>query len=133
MRLHVAVYRTTGGRIGERLPGTPPILLLDHIGARSGKKRTIPLAYMSDGETFVVVGSKGGYPRHPDWVHNLRAHPETDVQVGSSKHPVQASEATPDERQALWPRAAAYNPAWDRYQRRTKRTLPLIILRRQPG
>src|SRR5437667_11164307 len=80
MRGHALVYRATGGRLGRRLPGLPPMLLLDHVGARSGKKRTTPLVYMPDGENFVVVGTKGGYPRHPAWVHNLRAAPDTEVQ-----------------------------------------------------
>ena len=133
MRLHVTVYRATGGRIGARLPGAPPILLLDHVGARSGKKRTTPLVYMPDGENFVVVGAKGGYPRHPGWVHNLRAHPDTDAQVGSQQHRVHATQATPEERQLLWPKAVEYNPAWGRYQRRTKRTLPVVILRQRPA
>jgi deazaflavin-dependent oxidoreductase (nitroreductase family) len=123
------VYRATGGRIGRRLPGLPPMLLLDHVGAMSGKRRTTPLVYMPDGENFVVVAAKGGYPRHPGWLHNLRAHPDTEVQLGSSRIEVHAREANVEERRRLWPRAVAYNPLWGRYQRRTERTVPLIVLR----
>jgi deazaflavin-dependent oxidoreductase (nitroreductase family) len=130
MSLHVRLYRETGGRIGQRLPGSPPILLLDHTGARSGKRRTTPLVYMPDGENLVVVGAKSGYPKHPSWVHNLRAHPDTEVQVGSNKISVHATEANAEERQLLWLKAVEYNPAWGRYQRRTNRTLPVVILRR---
>ena len=127
MRAHASLYRATGGRIGE-LPGLPPLLLLDHVGARSGKKRTAPLVYMPDGERMIVVASKGGHPRDPAWMHNLRAHPDTEVQVGSRRIKVRAREADPLERRRLWPKAAAYNPPWEGYQRRTRRTIPLVIL-----
>lgn len=129
MRIHAAVYRATSGRIGRRLPGLPPMLLLDHVGAKSGKTRTTTLVYMPDGDDFVVVAAKGGYPSNPEWVHNLRAHPDAEVQVGSSRIKVHAREATAEERRRLWPRAIAYNPLWDGYQRRTDRTVPLVILR----
>jgi deazaflavin-dependent oxidoreductase (nitroreductase family) len=129
MQAHGVVYRATGGRVGGRLPGLPPMLLLDHVGARSGRKRTTPLVYMPDGENFVVVGAKGGYPRHPGWVHNLRADPDTEIQVGSARIKVHASEAGAEERRRLWPRAIAYNPLWGRYQRRTRRTIPVVVLR----
>ena len=128
MRVHVAVYRATGGRIGHRVPGFPRVLLLDHVGAKSGKRRTTPLAYMPYGESFVVVGSKGGYPRNPGWVHNVRAFPGVGIQVGPDMIKVHAREAVAGERQRLWPEAARYNPAWARYQQRTQRVLPLIIL-----
>lgn len=131
MPLYVSVYRATDGRVGQRLPGSPPILLLDHRGARSGKERTTPLVYMPDGENLVVVGAKGGHPKHPSWVHNLRAHPDTEVQVGSDKISVHAAEATAEERPVLWSRAVDYNPAWARYQERTKRTFPIVILRQR--
>jgi deazaflavin-dependent oxidoreductase (nitroreductase family) len=128
MQAHAAIYRVTNGRIGRRLPGLPPMLLLDHVGARSGKVRTAPLVYMPDGDSFVVVAAKGGHPRHPSWVHNLRARPDTEVQIGSTRIPVHAREANAQERGHLWPTAVAYNPVWGDYQRRTRRTVPLVIL-----
>ena len=128
MRGHAAVYRATGGRIGARLPGLPPMLLLDHLGAKSGKRRTTPLVYMRDGENLLVVASKGGHPRDPAWMHNLRRHPETEVQVGSRRLKVRAREATPEERRRLWPKAATYNPPWGRYRERTSRQIPLVLL-----
>jgi F420H(2)-dependent quinone reductase len=133
MPLYVSLYRATGGRIGQRLPGSPPILLLDHTGARSGEKRTTPLVYMPDGENLVVVGAKGGYPKHPSWVHHLRAHPDTEVQLRSAKISVHATEANAEERPVLWSKAVEYNPAWGRYQGRTKRTFPVVILRQRPA
>lgn len=128
MRGHARVYRGTGGRIGGRFPGLPPMLLLDHVGAKSGKRRTTPLVYMPDGDEMIVVASKGGHPRNPGWLHNLRAHPHTEVQVGARRMKVRAREASAEERERLWPRAAAWNSHWPAYQGRTARTIPLVIL-----
>jgi F420H(2)-dependent quinone reductase len=131
MRGHARLYRATDGRIGGWVPGLPSLLLLDHIGARSGKRRTTPLVYMRDGDRLIVVPSKGGHPRNPGWLHNLRANPDTEVQIGSRRLPVHAREATAAERRALWPRAVAHNPFWGRYQERTARRIPLVILEPQ--
>jgi deazaflavin-dependent oxidoreductase (nitroreductase family) len=128
MRGHAAVYRATGGRIGGRLPGLPPLLLLDHVGAKTGKLRTTPLVYMPDGENLLVVASKGGHPRDPAWMHNLRANPETHIQIAQARLKVRAREASDAERRTLWPRAAEYNPHWGRYRARTSREIPLVLL-----
>ena len=81
MKGHALAYRATGGLIGHRFPGAPPTLLLDHVGAKSGTKRTSPLTYIPDGDNLVIVASKGGNPRHPAWFHNLRANPDVTIQV----------------------------------------------------
>ena len=127
MRGHARLYRATNGRIGD-LPGLPPLLLLDHVGAKSGRRRTTPLVYMPEGDAFLVVASKGGHPRHPGWLHNLRAHPDTEVQIGSKRIPVRAREASDEEARRLWPVAADYNPHWGAYRRRTERKIPLVLL-----
>src|ERR671938_295309 len=88
IRVHTLAYRLSGGLIGHRVPGSPPMLLLDHVGAKSEKKRTTPLLYIEDGDDLVIVASKGGHPRHPAWWVNLRAQPETTVEVGREKRPV---------------------------------------------
>jgi F420H(2)-dependent quinone reductase len=129
MRGHVWVYRATGGRIGRRVPTLPSILLLDHVGAKSGKPRTTPLVYMPDGDDLIVVGSKGGHPSDPAWMHNLRAGPDAEVQVGRRRIRVRAIEASGEERRRLWPKAIEYNPHWGQYERRTDREIPLVILR----
>jgi deazaflavin-dependent oxidoreductase (nitroreductase family) len=126
--VHTLAYRLTGGLVGKRIPGGPPMLLLDHVGAKSGRKRTNPLVYIEDGKSFVIVASKGGAPRQPAWFHNLRAHSETTVQVGSRRVPVTARVATTKERSRLWPRVVAAYRGYDLYQRRTKREIPLVIL-----
>jgi deazaflavin-dependent oxidoreductase (nitroreductase family) len=132
MRGHAAVYRATNGKIGgSRLFGLPSLLLLDHVGAKSGKRRTTPLAYMPDGDDFLIVASKGGYPRNPGWFYNLRANPDTEVQIGSKRIRVHAREADAAERDRLWPVAGKYNPHWESYRHRTEREIPLVILEPQ--
>ena len=128
MAAHTAVYRATGGLIGHRVPGAPPSLLLDHVGARSGKRRTSPLVYTVDGENLVLVASKGGYPKHPAWFHNLVANPETTVQVGSRRRAVRARTAKGQERKRLWPMVVATYGGYEEYRRRTKRQIPLVVL-----
>ena len=82
MGVHTFLYRRTGGRLGHTIPGVPgKMLLLDHVGAKSGTKRTSPLLYVRDGEDLIIVASKGGFPKHPAWYHNLMANPDTTVQV----------------------------------------------------
>jgi deazaflavin-dependent oxidoreductase (nitroreductase family) len=107
------------------------MLLLDHVGAKSGVKRTAPLLYIKDGSDVVIVASKGGYPKHPAWFHNLRANPDTTVQIGSERRPVRARVASPEEHERLWPRAVAAYGDYARYQERTDREIPLVILERR--
>jgi F420H(2)-dependent quinone reductase len=129
MGLHTLVYRASGGRIGHSAPGMPTILLLDHVGAKSGKKRTSPLLYVRDGDNVAVVASKGGFPKHPAWYHNLMANPDTRVQIGSERRLVHARLATPEERKRLWPVAVKIYPSYDDYQARSKgREIPLVLL-----
>ncbi len=125
---HTAVYRATRGVIGHKLPGSPPVLLLDHVGAKSGTRRTAPLIYVRDGADLVIVASKGGFDKHPAWLHNLRANPDTTVQVGSEKRAVHAREADPRERERLWPLAVDTYSGYAGYQQRTEREIPLVIL-----
>jgi deazaflavin-dependent oxidoreductase (nitroreductase family) len=125
---HATVYRATRGLIGYRIPGAPPMLLLDHVGAKSGKKRTTPLVFLEDDPNVVVIASKGGYPRNPAWFHNLMANPQTTIQIGSKRHKVRARLARPDEREALWPRIVDLYAPYADYQRRTERQIPVVIL-----
>ncbi|MGH2922682.1 MAG: nitroreductase family deazaflavin-dependent oxidoreductase [Solirubrobacterales bacterium] len=130
---HTAIYRASGGRLGRTIPGAPPMLLLDHVGARSGRVRTSPLAYLADGEDLVLVASKGGHPRNPAWFHNLGANPDATAQVGRERRPVRARVATPEERARLWPRVVELYGGYRDYQERTEREIPLEILERRPG
>jgi F420H(2)-dependent quinone reductase len=130
---HTVAYRATGGLIGHRVPGAPPMLLLDHIGAKSGKVRTTPLAYLADGDDVVLVASKGGHPRHPAWFHNLMANPETTIQVGSERRAVFARVADDQERARLWPEVVELYGGYQGYQERTDREIPLVVLEPRGG
>lgn len=125
---HTAIYRKTNGRIGHKAPALPTILLLDHVGARSGIARTTPLLYFRNGRAFVVVAAKGGYSRHPAWYHNLLAHPDTTVQVRSQKLTVHARVADAQELDRLWPVALGVYPTYRSYRERTEREIPFVIL-----
>jgi F420H(2)-dependent quinone reductase len=130
-RLHVALYRRTGGRIGGHLPGWPGarIALVDHRGARSGARRTSPLMYHEDGDAIAVVASKAGQPTHPAWFHNLKANPDTTIQIGSEVRAVRARVATDEERDRLWPQFVAFYPGYDFYQSNARgRKIPIVIL-----
>ncbi|MGH2925171.1 MAG: nitroreductase family deazaflavin-dependent oxidoreductase [Solirubrobacterales bacterium] len=128
MGLHTVVYRATNGLVGHRFPGAPQMLLLTHVGAKSGTERTSPLVYADDGDDIVLVASKGGHPRNPAWFHNLRANPDTVVQVGSERRPVRARVARPGERSRLWPKVVEVYGGYAGYQERTDREIPLVIL-----
>jgi deazaflavin-dependent oxidoreductase (nitroreductase family) len=128
MGIHAHVYRASGGRLGHHVPGAPPMLLLDTVGAKSLKKRSTPLAYFADGPDVVIVASKGGAPKNPAWFHNLRAHPDTTVQIGRERRAVHARVATPEERERLWPKAVELWADYANYQKRTAREIPLIVL-----
>jgi F420H(2)-dependent quinone reductase len=128
---HATIYRASGGLIGHRFPGAPPTLLLEHVGAKSGQKRISPLTYTSDGDQLVLVASKGGYPKNPAWFHNLKANPDTVVQVGREKRPVHARVASAEERKRLWPKVVDTYSGYAEYQKRTDREIPLVILERR--
>lgn len=127
-KLNVRLYRATGGRIGGRYDKAP-VCILHHKGAKSGVVRETPLVYLADGDRVVLVASMGGNPKNPHWYHNLKAHPETEVEVGGKRRPVTARVVTDEtERNALWPRLLELWPAWADYQARTDRVLPVIVL-----
>jgi deazaflavin-dependent oxidoreductase (nitroreductase family) len=125
-----AVYRATGGRVLGSFDGNP-VLLLHHVGRRSGERRVTTLLYLRDGDDLVIVGSMGGTPKHPAWFHNLTAQPETEVEVGHERRRVRARVADVAEREALWPRLVESYPAFDAYQARTEREIPVVILSRR--
>jgi F420H(2)-dependent quinone reductase len=130
VKAHTAAFRLTGGRIGGRIVGGP-ILLLHHVGAKSGKKRISPLLYLPDGDRMVIVASKGGYTKHPGWFHNLKANPDTVVELPrEGKVAVRAREAPPEERGELWPRVVNLYKGYAAYQKSTSRQIPLVVLDR---
>jgi deazaflavin-dependent oxidoreductase (nitroreductase family) len=120
-------FRANEGRVGGRFEGNP-LLLLHHTGAKSGKSRINPLAYLSDGGRYVVFASKGGAPTHPDWYHNLKAHPNTTIEVGTDTVDVVASKATGEERERIFRIQAERVPQFAEYQKQTKRLIPVMVL-----
>jgi F420H(2)-dependent quinone reductase len=109
--------------------GKSPILLLNTVGRKSGKKRTSPLLYVMDGEDFVIIASKGGASAHPAWYLNLIANPEAMVEVGDREVRVRAEEADSEEKSRLWQKMVEMYPAYDAYQEKTEREIPLLVLR----
>ena len=125
--LNVRLYRMSGGRIGGRM-GRAPVLLLHHVGRRTGTPRVAPVLFLADGERLVVVGSKGGAARHPAWYVNLKATPETTVEVARRTVRVRARDADEDEHARYWPRLVGIYPSFELYRRRTDRPLPVVVL-----
>jgi deazaflavin-dependent oxidoreductase (nitroreductase family) len=126
--VHAGVYRATGGKLFGRM-GKSPILLLNTVGRKTGRKRTSPLLYVMDGEDFVIIASKGGAPTHPAWYLNLKANPDATVEVGDRAAQVRAEEADSEEKVRLWQRMVEMYPTYDDYQTKTKREIPLLVLR----
>jgi deazaflavin-dependent oxidoreductase (nitroreductase family) len=104
------------------------MLLLDHVGAKTGKLRTTPLAYIQDGDRYVIVASKGGHPKHPAWFHNVLASPDVRIQVRSRRMTARGREANAGERERLWPKVVKAYSGYQGYQDRTSREIPLVIL-----
>ena len=128
--IHVALYRLSGSRIGARAFGNS-VLLLTVIGRKTGKQRTTPLLYFSDGDNLLVVASKGGHPKHPRWYENLVANPDVMVQIGHEKMPMRAITATEDEKSRLWPEIVRSYKGYGEYQRKTTRNIPVVILKKR--
>ena len=127
---HVRVYRETGGERGYDWRGTT-ILLLSTQGRSSGQPRTTPLIHRTDDGRWIVVASKGGSPENPGWYENLRANPEATIQVRGEEIPVRASTAEGEERSRLWSEMTEVWPAYDEYQARTDREIPVVVLTRR--
>ena len=125
--VHGALYRLSGGRLGSHVAGLP-VLLLTTTGRKTGKPRTVPLSYYEDGDALVVVGSKGGAPRHPAWYLNLEANPEVEIQVFDEVLPAVARTTIGEERERLWALMRQTWPAYDEYQTRTDREIPVVVL-----
>jgi deazaflavin-dependent oxidoreductase (nitroreductase family) len=120
-------FRANDGRVGGIFEGSP-LLLLHHTGARTGRSRVNPLAYQSDNGRYVVFASKAGAPTNPDWYHNLKAHPEATIEVGTDTIDVLANEATGEERERLYRTQAERVPRFAEYAKQTERVIPVIVL-----
>lgn len=126
---HARRYIETNGADGHTWNGVPT-LLLTTTGRRSGQSHTTPLIYGKDGDRYLVVGSRGGAPRHAQWYLNLVANPQVQLQVMADRFPARARPAAPEEKPALWKIMTAIWPAYDEYQGKTKRDIPVVIFER---
>lgn len=129
-RLHARILRLSGGRLKRSflLAGGQPVLVLTTTGRKSGKRRPTPLAYLRDGERFVVAASNAGLDSPPAWWLNLQADPGAEVEVGGERRPVRARRARPEEQEDLWRRFVAQYAGFDDYNTFTEREIPLVIL-----
>lgn len=126
---HVKSYRDTGGEEGHDWKGTTTLILTTK-GRRSGEPRSTPLIYQDHGDDHLVVASKGGSDAPPAWYLNLQAEPEVEVQVKADKFRARARTATPEEKPELWRTMTAAWPAYDEYQEKTEREIPVVVLER---
>lgn len=122
-------FHANAGRVGGYFEGAP-MILIHHIGARSGIERVNPLVYLRDGDDMIIAATKGGSPTNPDWYHNLKAHPKITVEVGTETFRVEATEATGAERDDLWRRLVEIRPGFAAYETKTSRVFPMFRLRR---
>ena len=126
-RANVAVYRWTGGRVGGSLDGAP-VLLLHHVGRKSGERRVTPLLHLRDGDRLVIVASMGGIQKHPAWYLNLVADPNVSIQVRHEHLDCVARIADHAEKPRLWDVMQDLWPNFDVYQSRTTRDIPVVII-----
>jgi deazaflavin-dependent oxidoreductase (nitroreductase family) len=128
---HVERYQATDGEEGHDWQGAKT-LLLTTTGRKSGKERTHPLVYGRHGDDYLVIPSKGGWPHPPAWYLNLQDNPEVQVQVKGDRFPARARTAAPEEKAELWKIMTTEWPDYDRYQERTEREIPVVVLERVP-
>jgi deazaflavin-dependent oxidoreductase (nitroreductase family) len=126
---HVDRYVDTAGEEGHEWQGTT-VLILTTTGRRSGEERPTPLIYQRHGDDYLVVASKGGSPEPPAWYLNIQANPEVQVQVKGDRFAARARTAQPDEKPELWQTMTAVWPAYDEYQTKTDREIPVVVLER---
>jgi deazaflavin-dependent oxidoreductase (nitroreductase family) len=121
-------FRANEGRVGGDFAGTP-LLLLHHVGAKSGTERVTPLVYQQVGDGWAVFASKGGAPSHPDWYHNLRANPETAIEIGTERKNVRARVADDEERGRIWEAQKERFPNFAEYEKTAgDRVIPVVVL-----
>ncbi len=120
-------FRANGGKVGGHFSGAT-LLILHTRGAKSGKERVNPVAYVKDGDRYVIVASKGGAPTNPDWYYNLLADPQVTIEVDSQQLQARASVVAEPDRTRLYQKMAAMLPSFNDYVTRTSRVIPVIAL-----
>ena len=127
-------FRSHGGHVGGQFEGAP-LLLLHHVGRRSGTDRLSPMMYQQVGDAWAVFASKAGAPDNPDWYHNLLANPDAAIEVGDGQEislvPVRARDLPRDERDPVWETQKERYPGFADYESKTSRTIPVVLLERR--
>ena len=123
----IAEFRANQGRVGGQFEGAP-LLLLHSTGAKSGQERVNPVMYQAVGDGFAVFASKAGADTNPDWYHNLRAHPQARIEVGTETLDVTARVLDPDEREPIWEEQKVRYPGFADYETKTDRVIPVVML-----
>jgi deazaflavin-dependent oxidoreductase (nitroreductase family) len=126
----IAEFRANEGRVGGQFEGAP-LLLLHSTGAKSGQERVHPMMYQAVGDGFAVFASKAGADTNPDWYHNLRAHSEARIEVGTETLDVTARVLNADEREPIWEEQKARYPGFADYETKTDRVIPVVMLDRR--
>jgi len=126
-RWHVTLYRLTGGLLGGRMDGLD-MLLLTTRGRKSGQARTVPLPYFRDGERYLLIASYGGNAQNPQWLENIAADSDVEIQVGFRRQKARASVAAGAERERLWQAVTSLFPRYLAYQQKTARQIPVVVL-----
>lgn len=122
-------FRANAGKVGGYFTGAH-MILIHHIGARSGRERVTPLVYLPDGDDMVIAATKGGSPTNPDWYYNVKEHPRMEVEVGADAFSVEATEVAGPERDELWKRLVEIRPGFADYETKTSRVFPMFRLKR---
>lgn len=125
----ITEFRTNEGKVGGPFKGAP-LLLLTTTGAKSGKQYISPLMYLPEGDRMFIFATKGGAPTNPDWYHNLVAHPQATVEVGTETFNVKATVLTGEERDRLYAEQAKRFSNFADYQQKTTRKIPVVTLER---
>lgn len=126
-RQAIEAFRANEGKVN----GMGPLILLTTTGAKSGQRRTTPVMYLSDGDRLLIFASKAGAPTNPDWFHNLLAHPEVTIEIGSETYDATATEIHGEERDRFFAKQAEVAPQFAEYQKKTSRLIPVIALERK--
>jgi deazaflavin-dependent oxidoreductase (nitroreductase family) len=125
----IAEFRANGGKVGKPFEGMP-MILVTMKGAKSGKEYTMPLVYSKDGDRYVIIASMAGAPNNPDWYHNIKAHPDVTLEIGTVRFGAKAIITSGEERERLFNAQAAIMPIFNDYRKKTTREIPVIALER---
>ncbi|GAA4885081.1 nitroreductase family deazaflavin-dependent oxidoreductase [Actinomycetospora straminea] len=123
-------FRANEGRVGGNFEGAP-LLLLHHIGRKSGTERVTPMMYQAVGDSYAVFASKAGADTHPDWYRNLLEHPDVSAEIGTETVELRARDLEADERAPIWEKQKQDYPGFAGYETKTDRTIPVVLLERR--